>query len=221
MILLAIDTSTRYAGVGLDTGDGSAEERVWRSEQNHGRELMPAVMELLKARDLSPTDVTHLAVATGPGGFSALRVGISTVKGLAMPRDLPVAGVPTHEIEIEPYLDRPADSPLYSMLPAGRKALAWTRFDGTGEPQEVGLATPEELVRLLEPDARICGEGAELMIGLVANEAIIGRQPPTRRPASLLRIASRMFERGEATDPAALRPIYARAPSISTPKPPR
>ena len=87
-LLLAVDTSTRFAGVGIDDGSGSVVCRSWRSEQNHGAELMPAIMAMLEESGRTPADITHLAVANGPGGFSALRVGIGVVFGLATPRDL-------------------------------------------------------------------------------------------------------------------------------------
>ena len=115
-LLLAVDTSTRFAGVGIDDGNGSMVCRSWRSEQNHGAELMPAIVAMLEELGRTPADITHLAVANGPGGFSALRVGIGVVFGLATPRDLPIAAISTHEIEVAPYVDRVGRSTaLYSL----------------------------------------------------------------------------------------------------------
>ena len=126
---MGVDTSTRFAGVGIDDGSGSVVCRSWRSEQNHGAELMPAIIAMLEESGRTPADITHLAVANGPGGFSALRVGIGVVFGLATPRDLPIAAISTHEIEVAPYVDRVGRSTaLYSLLPAGRGEVAWARY---------------------------------------------------------------------------------------------
>ena len=105
MILLAIDTSTRYAGVAIADGGDVLAETTWYSQQNHGAELLPVAMALLAQVGSSIREVTHLAVALGPGGFSALRVGMATVKGLALPGRLPVAGISTFHVEAAPYED--------------------------------------------------------------------------------------------------------------------
>lgn len=223
MILLAIDTSTRWAGVGLLTADGDVSETTWRSDQNHGRELMPAIIALLEKRNLTPLDVTHLAVALGPGGFSAVRVGISTVIGLSFSRTLPVAGLPTHAIEAAPYREQAATgTPLYSLLPAGRREISWARFEsGHDAATETGLSPVEEMSELLPSGALVCGEAAELVAGKLPPEKIAGRQPPTRLPSTLLELARQQFDAEGPTPHDELRPIYARPPSISTPNPPR
>ena len=219
MILLGVDTSTRWASVGLQVDSDEITERVWRSDQNHGRELMPAVFDLLNAAGLSPEDITHLAVALGPGGFSALRVGLTTVIGLAMPRSLPVAGVPTHAIEAEPYLSRlTQDVALYSILPAGRNELSWAKFTPPDASlAESGLCPVTEFVGLISANDYVCGEAAEQLAGKVPPERIIGSRPPTRKPASLITLAQCRFESVGPTSPTALRPIYARPPNISNP----
>ena len=63
-VVLAIDTSTRWAGVGL-AGAGEPVEHIWHSEQNHGAELMDNVLDILGQRDLSVSDVECVAVAIG------------------------------------------------------------------------------------------------------------------------------------------------------------
>ena len=128
MILVAIDTSTRYAAVGVTNKSGIRICRSWRSNQNHSRELMPASVDCFDELSLVPNQTTHVAVALGPGGFSSVRVGISTALGLITPRRLPVAGVPTHKIEVEPYLaEIDSGTPIYSLIPAGRNEISWSR----------------------------------------------------------------------------------------------
>ena len=83
-MLLAIDTSTRHAGVALAQDGQVISSRSWCSLANHTAELMPAVAEILDGQRLAAGDLTGIAVALGPGGFSALRVGISAAKGLAL-----------------------------------------------------------------------------------------------------------------------------------------
>ena len=222
MILLAIDTSTRYAGVAVTDGSGMLAETTWRSQQNHGAELLLAAMALLERAGSGIREVTHLAVALGPGGFSALRVGLATVKGLALPAGLPVAGISTFDVEAAPYFA--ADAPLYALLPAGRGEVAWAYYGDAASAArariESGLSAPEDLLARALPKALFCGEGAGLLAPH-APAALLSGPPPTRQPATLARLALDRFARGDVDDPVTLEPIYARAPSISTPRPPR
>lgn len=223
MNLVVIDTSTRYAGIGVVNDAGDRATHSWRSAQNHGRELMPAIIESLSEISLSPGDLTHVAVALGPGGFSAVRVGISAVLGLVVARQLPVLGISTHEIEAEPYLaDTGPDNPLYSLIPAGRNEISWTRHSTAGHSESTkGIAAPDQLAEQIEPGALLCGEACDLMAGIVEASRFRGHAAPTRNPNSILDIAIRKLESGVSTPYEELRPIYARPPSISTPKPPK
>ena len=222
MNLLAIDTSTRWAGVGLKPGDGNTLETTWRSDQNHGRELMPAITGLLEQARLDSMDITHIAVAVGPGGFSAVRVGISTTLGLALPRDLSVVGVSTHVIEAHPFIEyAAASSPLVSLLPAGRGELAWARFNSSSIQPEIGVSDIESLLGGHTQGTRYCGEGADLLRDHIDDSAVISGDAPTRSPATLVEIAESRFKDGKSTPTSELRPIYARPPSITAPGQPK
>jgi tRNA threonylcarbamoyl adenosine modification protein YeaZ len=202
-----------------DAGDSST--RSWRSAQNHGRELMPAIIESLNEVSLSPGDLTHIAVALGPGGFSAVRVGISAALGLVVSQQLPVLGIPTHDIEVEPYIARASsDTPIYSLIPAGRNEVSWTRHTPDGE-SSIGISAPDDFATEIESGALLCGEACDLMAGLVDNSRFLGHAAPTRDPEAILSIASRLFGAGSSTPYEELRPIYARPPSISKPNPPK
>lgn len=217
MITLAIDTSTQYVGVGLSVGNEIVGEQCWRSNRNHGSELLPVASHILKLSHLAMRDVTHLAVAKGPGGFSSLRVGLGTVKGLALPRSLPVAGVSTLELEAAPFtnlLDK-----LYAVLPAGRGEVAWALYS-QGNLQETGLDSPLTLLDKAPKGSHFCGEAAETIAEINGGKLIVGGPPPTRRPGWLLRLAFERFARGESDSLDELEPIYARAPSISKPRSP-
>ncbi|MCH7983194.1 MAG: tRNA (adenosine(37)-N6)-threonylcarbamoyltransferase complex dimerization subunit type 1 TsaB [Chloroflexi bacterium] len=235
MILAVIDTSTQFAGVGVVDDAGKRVTRAWRSDRNHGRELMPALVESLAELSLAPTDITHVAVALGPGGFSAVRVGISTTLGLIVAKKLPVLGVPTHDIEVGPFRDLVVSGiPVYSLIPAGRQELSWMRHsetpDDVGPDAQTGVSSPQDFLDRLEPGALLCGEACDLMVGLVEDSRFPNFGTPKfaehgpgaqRDPNSLLDIATEKFGAGASTAYEELRPIYARPPSISRPKPAR
>ena len=232
-LILAIDTSTRWAGVGLLLEDGGTRSCTWRSEQNHGAELMPAVLELLRTASLGVSDVEAVAVATGPGGFSALRVGIATAKGIVAPENIPLIGVSTHDLEVvsarggETALSQNSNaSAVYAVIDAGSSGVAWAAYlagetgstDRLPKPADRGVTKPEILVELAGDSAVFCGEAAPALAEWVPASRILSVAPPTRSPEVLARLASVRLAAGDRDDPSALEPDYARPPTIAKPK---
>jgi tRNA threonylcarbamoyladenosine biosynthesis protein TsaB len=216
--LLAIDTSTRYASVALVNGSHTAE-RTWRSEQNHGMELMPAIDAVLRDADVSAAGITHLAVAVGPGGFSALRVGISTAIGLSLPRNLTATGVSTFDIEAAPWTSAATpERPVCVLIPAGRTDLYWARYEGMPQPSATGVASPHGLADIASPETRFCGEAAYHLAGLLSPGSVISGPPPTRSPLTVARLGAAQIEQGLGVPAADLRPYYLREPSITAPR---
>ena len=131
-MLLAIDTSSRCGGMALADTDGTVvEARLWRTRVNHTAQLMPAVASVLQTHGLQVAHLTGVAVALGPGPFSALRVGVSAAKGLAMAAGLPIVGIDTLALEAGRHLK--ADGIAVAWLDAGRNEVAAAWFGGRRE----------------------------------------------------------------------------------------
>ncbi len=90
MLTLAFDTATSVATAALVRDDELLGERVSRAVA-----VLEAADELLRHADLGRADLTGLAVGTGPGSFTGLRLGLAAARGLAFALDLPAAGVST------------------------------------------------------------------------------------------------------------------------------
>ena len=96
MLILAVETSGKNGGVALARGDGNQFELLQESPIGAGQysaELMPRIVELLETARISKNDLDGFAVASGPGSFTGLRVGMATVKGLADTLQKPLAAV--------------------------------------------------------------------------------------------------------------------------------
>src|SRR4051812_32034901 len=101
--LLAIDTSTEM--VGLAVTDGAVwRRRQWIGGRHQTAQVMGEIERILDSEHIGRADLAAVAVATGPGMFSGLRVGLAIAKGLHLGLGLPVIGVSTIEITIEPFL---------------------------------------------------------------------------------------------------------------------
>ena len=234
-MLLSIDTSSRYGGAALSTVDGHVvEARMWRSTANHTAQLMPAVAELLSARDIRAAELTAVAVALGPGPFSALRVGVSAAKGLAMAGGFPIFGVDTLLLEAWRYLDRtalgqpPVESGVASWLDAGRNEIAAGVFGAGGErTTDDRVAAPADLLAedTSGPSATIyCGEAAWARRIEIAARAggdipcVVMPWTPADRLWALADVAGRGMGKGAPDDPATLQPYYLRMPTIGAPR---
>ena len=228
-MLLALDTSTRYASVALADEDRVVVSRAWHSAFNHTVELMPAVAQLLESRGLSAGGLAGVAVALGPGGFSALRVGISAAKGLALVAKKPIVGVGTLDLEAHPYLE--SGVAVCALLEAGRQECATALYGPDGVRLRADrVCTIEELLAEVTGDVSgeipgpviFCGEGVTAWWDQIAGElgakAQIVRAVPAARAWALAAIGRKKLAAGETSDLAALQPEYLRMPSIGAPK---
>ena len=224
-MLLAIDTSTRSGGVALWNDDRVIAALCWHSSQNHTAELMPAVEYILRRADIVPTALDGIAVALGPGGFSALKVGISAAKALALPSNTPVVGVGTLEMEAYPYAT--AGLPIRPLLDAGRDDVAtalYQELDGRWTKlMEERVCTNEELSELVFETTILCGEGAvqrsaDLRRALGGRGMVMSFHTPASRLTALAVLSARRLQQGKIHSLAALQPMYLRNPNIGLPK---
>ena len=230
-MLLSIDTSSRYGGVALSGSDGAVvEARLWRSTMNHTAQLMPAVAELLSAQDIRAADLSGVAVALGPGPFSALRVGVSAAKGLAIAGGFPIIGVDTLALEAHPHLT--PDGIVAAWLDAGRNEVAVGWFGKDGERvREDEIAAPETVLTeeptLPQGALLYCGEAAHARRDVIrsagdgidaSRRAAIAPWTPANRLWALAETAALRLQTGETDDLATLQPYYLRMPTIGVAK---
>lgn len=97
MKLMAFETSAHTASVAVVTLDGVLGEITLNTGHTHSEKLMPVMEALLLQLDLRLRDIQGLVVASGPGSFTGIRIGVATVKGLAHGAGLPVIPVSTLE----------------------------------------------------------------------------------------------------------------------------
>lgn len=213
-MLLAIDTSTRQIGVALYDGSQVLAESIWISQDYHTTELAPAVQNLLKRAKLGVSNLKALGVATGPGSFTGLRIGLALAKGLALACHLPIFGVPS--LDITAYAQPVQDLPMAAVLSAGRRRLAvgWYRakegaWISTGE---VEVLEATALAERIQQPTLVCGELSEedrrTLGRRYRNARMASPARSLRRPSYLAEIAWKRYLRDKADDPATLAPIY-------------
>jgi tRNA threonylcarbamoyladenosine biosynthesis protein TsaB len=212
-MLLAMDTSTAQTGLALYDGAQVVAECTWRVRGHHSRELAPALTALLERSAVTVDSLQAIGVATGPGSFTSLRVGLALAKGLALARGLRLIGVPT--LDVSAAAIPPVGRTLIAVLQAGRGRLAVGRYQAEGDgwraiapPQAM---TVEALIASIQEEAILCGElSAEERAQLGQVEGLLLASPAqcVRRPALLAELAWQRWQAGQTDSLAALAPLY-------------
>lgn len=98
MIVLGTDSATPRAGVGI-VEDGRLRARcVTPPDKNHSETLLETIMEVMREARVGFRDVDLMAAGLGPGSFTALRIGVSTMKALSYAHDVPLVGISTLDV---------------------------------------------------------------------------------------------------------------------------
>lgn len=97
MKILGIDSSGMTASVALAADDILMAEFTINNKRTHSETLLPMIDKMLDTVGVEPSELTAVAIASGPGSFTGLRIGAATAKGLALALDIPVVAVPTLE----------------------------------------------------------------------------------------------------------------------------
>lgn len=93
MKLLSVESSAKSASVSLTDGDKLMAQYYQNTGLTHSRTLLPMADDMLKNLELTPKDIDAFAVAIGPGSFTGVRIGVVTVKGMALALNRPCYGV--------------------------------------------------------------------------------------------------------------------------------
>jgi universal bacterial protein YeaZ len=95
MKILAVDTSASVASVAIMEDGVLLGEYSINNKKTHSQKLLPMINELLVNLDITVKDIDYFAASSGPGSFTGLRIGITTIKTLAYSANKPVIAVPT------------------------------------------------------------------------------------------------------------------------------
>jgi tRNA threonylcarbamoyladenosine biosynthesis protein TsaB len=220
-MLLAIDTATRLAGLGLyDPGKGwILGEEMWYSPNRHTVQLMPRVARLMEQQGVSTADLTGLVISLGPGSFTGLRIGLGLAKGLALACKLPLVGVPTLDVVAQPHKAQRA--PIWAILQAGRGRICaghYIRRRGRWRRKgDYQLTTLDELCDQVEDRTLFCGELEASDVALIRQKldsvaSIATPAASLRRAAFLAELGWERLSRGDSDDAASLSPIYLQTP---------
>lgn len=212
MNILALDTAGKTAAVAVLRDDTLLYETVSNTGLTHSETLLPMADAALKACGLTCADIGLYAVTAGPGSFTGLRIGLAAVKGMALPRQTPCAGVST--LAALAYGMAGAGT-VVGALDARRGQVYWAAFDLKTHAR----LTPDAAAPAAEAAAfaQSCkkpvfyvGDGAALCYN--RDEQALPCPPALRvcRAAGAGLAGRALHLAGQSVPPAALTPNYLR-----------
>ena len=131
-IILHIEASTEICSVALSQDGHVFFERINREERSHAKVLAPFVEEAIKVADEQGAEINAVALSSGPGSYTSLRIASSTAKGVCYGRNIPLIAIPTTAIMCVPVLfrdDLPEEALLCPMIDARRNEVYATIYD--------------------------------------------------------------------------------------------
>lgn len=222
MLILAIDTALdACAAAVLDTDAGELVAREsLPMKRGHAEALMPLIARVMQAAQLPFTGLDRIAVTTGPGSFTGLRVGISAARGLALAAGKPAVGLTTLSAYAAAIVSQNLPPPVISAIDARHDHVYVQIVAGDGSQ----LVMPQ----VLSIDAAIAASrfGAPHLVGnaakILAERWPQDLPPPVAVDAQPAPDIAWVAWLGAAADPQSMpaRPFYLRTPDAKPAAPP-
>jgi tRNA threonylcarbamoyladenosine biosynthesis protein TsaB len=217
MRILAIDTATDVCGLALAEDDRLELEVSMAHGQTHAKFLMKAVEQMLALSGWDLADIDGFVVSKGPGSFTGLRIGISTVKGLVMAAGKLMVGVST--LEVLAHQVAGMSEWVCPMLDARRHEVYWSLYRLEGQalvkvaPEKVGPV--EEVIPALPGPCTFIGNGSclyrEKIRHALKNSSVWAPDGLHGiRPGVLAQRGWRRLQSGQVEDVRSFGPTYIR-----------
>jgi len=219
MLILGIETSTKTGSVAVVSDDCVIAQYSLNIEITHSELLMATVDRVLTDTGMTLSQFDGFAVAIGPGSFTGLRIGVSTVKGLALAADRPVAAVPT--LQALAWNVPCSAYPVCAMLDARKNEVyaSLYAFDRSVFHQLMpeAVLSLKLLVNRITGKTVFTGEASHIhradIEGLFGDRALFApRSAVLPSAAAVAELGLEMIKSGKHSDPDGLAPLYIRRP---------
>jgi tRNA threonylcarbamoyladenosine biosynthesis protein TsaB len=222
MLILAIDTVLDACAAGvLDTSAGKLiAQESQAMKRGHAEALMPLIARVIKQSGIAFAGLDRIAVTTGPGSFTGLRVGLSAARGIALAANKPVVGLTTLTAYAAPVVSQSGEQPVISAIDARHDHVYYQVVSGNGS----SLIRPR--VAPIEEALGASRFGAPHLVGnaarILADRWPAHALPPFKVDAQPAPDIAWVAWLGAAVSPntAPARPYYLRAPDAKLPKDP-
>jgi tRNA threonylcarbamoyladenosine biosynthesis protein TsaB len=214
MRVLAIDTALEACSAAvLDTAAGAVAAReCLPMQRGHAEALMPLIARVMGRAGCTFEDLDRIAVTTGPGSFTGLRVGIAAARGISLATGKPAVGITTLAAYAAPFIAADDSLPVVAAIDARHEHVYLQVFGPSGRT----LVSPRILP--LREALRVAATGSPRLVGTAAAVMAAGWPPGERAPRAIeqrsapdIDWVARLGALTEDTS-APVKPLYLRAP---------
>lgn len=225
MKILALECSAVPSSVAILEDDKLLAEFYCNIGLTHSQTLMPMVESVLNSTSLTVDDIDGLCISAGPGSFTGVRIGISTLKGLAAPQNKQCVGVSTLEAMAYGFIDY--NGIVAAIMDARCNQCYCALFLCENQiitriTEDLALSMSELCDRIKEAQEKFklpaiaVGDGAALFIGNFQNElqnTTLASSGNRYQSARFVAVAAKEhFLKGNTITHSELQPIYLRLP---------
>ncbi len=219
MKILAVDTSTECCGVAVMDAPAVQVHTVFIGKETHSKHLLLMIDEAFRLAGLNLADMEGMVVTRGPGSFTGLRIGLSTIKGLSVAGDKPVTTVSSLDALACQFLGN--SLPVCVLLDARKEEVYTCRYRVADMILEKITAeqvlSPEEAVSGMNAPCLFVGNGAMVYRKVIeetagANAIFAPVFQNFIRPEIVAYLGQQRLDNNEVDDPEKLVPVYIRQP---------
>ncbi|GAB4108746.1 MAG: tRNA (adenosine(37)-N6)-threonylcarbamoyltransferase complex dimerization subunit type 1 TsaB [Phycisphaeraceae bacterium] len=215
---LAIETSGRSGSITLGQHDSVIATADLPHKRRHNVELIPMIDQLCKGHGITPALIGQVYVSLGPGSFTGLRVGIATVKMLALAHPIQVFGIPTLDVLAE---NAPKEAEHVAVcLNLKRDTVHCAVYQRTADnwqpTVEPALRTLIELLELAPRPLHLIGDPLPPLPDSTQDVTVLPPTYATAQSEAVYKLGRLAAATRPADDPMKLAPLYIREPEAVT-----
>ena len=224
MLVLALDTTTKGGSCAVTRDGVVLAEREGDARRPHETRLPRDLMALVDDSRIALEEIDVYSVATGPGSFTGLRIGIATMQGLAFAAGKPLIGVSAFDAlaRVVARLVTPsaAGRPrIATWIDAWRGDVCAALYEDGREVEPPAVRSPAALLTSLRGVRTVfAGDGADLyrreILDALGEAALIADPTSPLLAGTIALIATEMGRSGHLPPPHAIRPVYVRRPAV-------
>jgi tRNA threonylcarbamoyladenosine biosynthesis protein TsaB len=216
MKVLGIETSCLVGNIAICDGNRVVARKSYGKNFSHGKEIVSTIELLFNEIKWDPSNIDLIAVSTGPGSYTGLRVGVTCAKTLAYGLGKPVIDVPTLDVLVENVKDNSAKT-ICPVLDAKRKSVYACIYDRSNNESrkttDFLIISPDSLIDILPESTIIFGDGiapyreifSQKNLTIVEDEKLC-----IADAADVARLGLERYEQGIRCEINALAPLYLR-----------
>ena len=215
MNILAIDTSTKNLSLAVTKNGKVVKFRNVKLKRPLSSSIMPSIEKILDSSGITLSKLDGFAIGLGPGSFTGLRVGLSTIKGLAFATEKPVVGISS--LDVLAMNIKEDHGQICTLCDAKRNLAYACLYEKKGltlkRKSDYALESIEQILKKIKGEVIFIGDGVKLFRDHIQkvkgiNPIFIDGESFLPRARYLALLALEKFQKGQQDDIAQLVPLY-------------